>query len=149
MLMRLYDNFNSMVPFKPADLNRHLSNMLDSFQEGVNRYLTGFPRMNVENNEQELVVKIAMPGMKADEIHVEVVSDFLTVKANRERAEDPDTDNRLYSERRFTRYEEKYKLPCKVKGGEVAAKYVNGVLEITMPKDEIEKPVTVKVGKED
>lgn len=149
MLMRLYDDFNSLVPFRPSDLNRHLANLVDSFHEGMNRFLSSFPRLNVEDNEDNLVVKVALPGMKADEIHVEVVSDVLTVKANRERSEDPDAANRLYSERRFERYEEKFKLPCKVKGAMVRAAYTDGVLVITMPKDEIEKPVSIKVGKED
>ncbi len=147
MLMRLYDNLNSLVPaFRPSELNRHLANMLDTFHEGMSRFITGFPRLNVEDNDDNIVVKVALPGMKSDEIHVEVVSDFLNVKASRERNEDPDAENRLYSERRFERYEEKFKLPCKVKGGETKAAYTNGVLVITMPKDEIEKPVSIKVG---
>jgi HSP20 family protein len=147
--MRLYDDFNSLIPFKPSDLNRHLSNLVDSFHEGMNRYLSGFPRLNMEDNEDHIVVRVALPGVKADEIHVEVVSDFLTVKANRERAEDPESANRLYSERRFERYEEKFKLPCKVNGAMTKAAYTDGVLAITLAKDEIEKPVSVKVGKED
>ncbi len=145
MLMRLYDNFNQLVPFKPADLNRHLAGVLESLQEGMNRYLTGYPKMNVEDNDDNVVVKLSMPGVKLEDITVEVVSDFLTVKSTRVREDEGNGEDCLYSERRFSRFEEKIKLPAKVNGAETEAKYVNGVLIITMPKDEVEKPVSVKV----
>lgn len=146
MLVRLYDNLNSMFPFKPADVSRRLNDLWDNVNEGVNRYLTGYPGAKLENNEEAIIVKVCLPGMEMEDIDVEVVSDFLTIKAVRTCSQDHDDEDCLYQERRFNRYEEKIKLPGKVKGSETVAKYINGVLIVTMPREESEKPVAVKVS---
>ncbi|MDD3703073.1 MAG: Hsp20/alpha crystallin family protein [Lentisphaerae bacterium] len=145
MLLKLYDNLNSMFPFKPAELNRHLISLWDDLHEGVNRYLTGYPGAKLENGEDAITVKVCLPGMKMEDIDVEVVSDFLTIKAAREQTAADDEDC-IYRERRLSRYEEKIKLPGKVKGSMTAAKYVDGILTVTMPREETEKPISIKVS---
>ena len=58
--------------------------------------------------------------------------------------EEPKDENAHYlrRERSYEEYEESVKLPVRVKGGETKAEYVDGVLTVTLPREEEAQPRT-------
>jgi HSP20 family protein len=147
MLTKLNDNWGLLHPWRPAGgLQKELFNLFEDFNTNVNRYRADYPRLSLEDKREEIVVKISLPGYSAKNIEVEVVSDFLTIRAERTLPELKQDEKFLHQERSFGKVEESVRLPGKVKTAKVNAKFVNGILEITLPKEEIEKPRTIKVG---
>lgn len=99
------------------------------------------PQLELETTEDAVVARLPIPGCKPENIDVEVLGDCLTVRASREEAASEDENARyLRRERSTEEYEESVRLPVPVCGGETVAKYVDGVLTITLPRVKEEKP---------
>ena len=107
-------------------------------------------RLEVVTGDKNVEVKFPCPGRCKDDFTVEVVGDFLTVKAVKCCKENENDSKKRYviRERVCETYEESVKLPVPVKGAETTAKYTHGVLEITIPRLEKDKDAshTVKVN---
>ena len=99
-------------------------------------------RMEVEVGDDEVKVKLPAPGCTPENFDVEVVNDFVTVRLKRECscAENPENDRHyILRERTFEEFEESVKLPVAVKGHEASGAYADGVLELTIPREDAKK----------
>jgi len=106
------------------------------------------PQLSLEVKEKEVVATLPFPGLTPDDFEVSVEGDRLTVKVDREE-EDEESDKRyLRKERSCDSYEETVSLPVKVCGNEAKASYKDGVLTVTIAREEPEAPKThtVKVN---
>jgi HSP20 family protein len=147
MLARINDNWGLFNPWRTVnDLQKEFFGLFDEFNEGLSRYRATYPKMTMDDGEKEIKVSYSLPGYDLDSIDVEVVSDFLTVRAERKEPDLKDDEKYLHRERSFSKFEESVKLPAKVKSASVKAKYTDGVLEITLPKEEAEKPHSIKIA---
>ena len=99
-------------------------------------------QMEVKVNDNDVAVKLPCPGCTPDDFDIEVVNDFVTVRVKRECkcADTPESDKHyIMRERSFEEYEESVKLPVAVKGQNAEAKYVDGVLELSIPREDAKK----------
>jgi len=108
--------------------------------------VSGRFRIGVEETEQEFKVTACLPGIEMKDIDVEVVNDFITIKANRQEAPLAEGEKYLRIERSFGEYEETLKLGAPVKSENAAATYRNGVLEVVLPKRESAVPKRIAIG---
>lgn len=146
MLARLNDRWGLLNPWKGVEgLHEELADLFRGFDEGLNRYRTSYPQLVTEEKDKEISVKVLLPGYSKDDLEVEAVSDFLTIRAERKPEELPEGAKYVHRERDFGKYEETLKMPAKVKSGEVTATFKDGVLEITLPKEDSETPRSIKV----
>jgi HSP20 family protein len=108
----------------------------------------GYPAMNVWTNENGAVVTAELPGLDPEDIDISVVNDTLTLKGKRD-ADECDQETRFHRRERgcgsFTRA---FQLPFQVEPGKVEAKFEKGVLSITLPRAEADKPrkIAIKAG---
>jgi HSP20 family protein len=94
------------------------------------------------------VVETDLPGMAAEEITVEVEGPYVVVKGER-RAEHEETKEGVKrAERMFGKFYRRVALPEAAKAEAAEARYVNGVLTVTVPKAEEAKAkaITVKAA---
>jgi len=93
--------------------------------------------LQVEVHDKDVSVKLPFAGCAAKDFQVEIVGDFLTVKVTRS-AEKKDEKEKHYicRERSVESYEESIRLPVMVKGSETKAKYADGILMLTIPREE-------------
>ena len=100
-------------------------------------------RLELEVGKENVTASLAAPGSKPEDISVEVLGDYLTVKIARNSESVPE-EGRHYirRERSFESYEETVRIPVKVRGTEAKAKCDDGVLTITLPREITVKPVS-------
>lgn len=103
------------------------------------------PDVDVKDEKDRIVVKADIPGIKKEELTIMVHEDLLTLKGERKESQEKKEKDYYYSERFEGSFERTVELPSRVKAADVKAIYKDGVLEITMPKDENAKPKEVKV----
>ncbi|NIP31009.1 MAG: Hsp20 family protein [Candidatus Dadabacteria bacterium] len=104
------------------------------------------PVVDMYDNNDEIVVKAEIPGMKKEDIKVTTTEDSITIKGEMKKEEEVKEDDYYYSERSFGSFSRTLRLPSKVKTTKVDAKFDNGLLEIHMPKAEESKPKEVKIS---
>jgi HSP20 family protein len=106
---------------------------------------TGVPSVDMYETENEVIVRAAVPGMKADDVQINVTGEMLTLKG--ETKEDSEVKEKAYHirEQRWGTFERSIALPTMVVADKAKAEFENGVLTITLPKAEEVKPKTITV----
>ena len=97
---------------------------------------TGVP-MRVEVREENGAYKVRadLPGVKKEDIGITVEGDVVSIKAEvRREAADAEKDRVLYTERHQGRFERSFRLADEIAEDKVEAKYVDGVLELVLPR---------------
>jgi len=131
-------------------LNREFGGLGRLAEEFENRINAGGdrdsdPALNVYGNENEIIVSAELPGAEPDDITVTVADRVLTLEAGRKPVDLGEEDAYLHRERREGSVKRSLRLPYTVREKDIKAAYKNGVLTITLPRVEEEKPRTIKV----
>jgi HSP20 family protein len=111
----------------------------------TNHFRHSAPNRTVEDRDKEIEIKLFLPGYSPKDFNIQAVSDFVTIKAARQPVELNADEHYLRQERSTMTYEETFSLPSKVVNNKVAAKYTDGVLTLTLPKQDVESPRLIKV----
>jgi HSP20 family protein len=132
---------NSLTRFDPlSELAR-----LDPFRaldEVFNQSLMGprlrsagmTPRMDVSETDQGYLVKAEMPGVKKEDIKVNVDGNQVSITAQTQQESEQKSENMLCTERSWGQYYRSFTLPQPVDDAQAKAEYHDGILELTLPK---------------
>jgi HSP20 family protein len=115
------------------------SSMLDRFfNESVNsKNVSGFtPHVDACETEKNYEIELALPGVKKEDISIDFQEGKLTITG--ERKLEKKEDNRRYHmlETQYGSFSRMFYLPDKVNPGKISARLEDGVLLVTVPKDE-------------
>lgn len=101
------------------------------------------PSIDVSETEDEVIVKAEVPGIKKEDLSIEVLPDTLqlSAKLSREREEGAKEGTFHLRERVWGRFERSIPLPTEVKVDQVKAALHEGVLEVRLPKMEPTKAI--------
>lgn len=94
------------------------------------------PRVDIVENETAYELHVAAPGMNKEDFQIELKDNFLTVSGERKFETEKKEKNWHSIETQFGSFSRSFSLPENADGSKVAAKYNNGILEISIPKDE-------------
>ena len=103
------------------------------------------PAIDMYQTEDDVVVKAALPGIKADEVQINVTSDVLTIRGETKHEEEQKDKAWHIREQRWGAFERSVRLPTGVLAEKAKADFDNGILTITLPKSEAVKPKTITV----
>ena len=92
-------------------------------------------RVDVKESDKEYLVSADIPGVKKEDIHVEIDGNHVSIAAEAERAsEEKDGERVLRSERYHGSVARSFTLGAEIDEDKASAKYHDGVLELTLPK---------------
>ncbi len=103
------------------------------------------PAVDMYQTDSEVVVKAALPGVKAEDVQISVTGELLTIKGETKQKEERAEKTYHIRERRWGAFERCLGLPTDVVADKAKAEFENGVLTITLPKAEEVKPKTIAV----
>lgn len=100
---------------------------------------------DVYEDEKSVVVEMNLPGLKGEDIDVEVEDDYLRIAGKREEIQEKKEKSHYAKEIRRGSFERVIHLPSLVETNGVDASYKDGVLKVTMPKKAKAADAKVKV----
>ena len=103
------------------------------------------PALDVEENEEQFVLHIELPGVAAEDVEVSLEENVLTIAGERRFYDEKSSDGFRRIERHFGRFHRAVRLPDRVAGEDVQASYRDGLLTVTVPKAEEAKPRRIEV----
>jgi HSP20 family protein len=103
------------------------------------------PEVDITEEKDRILVRADLPGMKQEEISVEVSDGVLTIKGERKRETESKEGKTYRVERSYGSFLRSFTLPAGVDAAKVNAAYKNGVLEVTLPKLAEAKAKQIKV----
>jgi HSP20 family protein len=103
------------------------------------------PSIDLVEGENEFTVTVDLPGLKPEEVNVELKGESLWITGERkeEKEEKEKTYHRI--ERTYGEFRRVLPLPSAVKEGEIEAKFTDGMLKVTLPKAEEAKTKHIEV----
>lgn len=106
-----------------------------------------FPAINIWTNEHVgVIVTAELPGVPADAIDLTVTADLLEISGSCRPQQEPDSGTYHRQERTYCDFNRKVQLPYTVNPDKVAATVQKGVLRISLPRAEAEKPKRIAVS---
>jgi len=103
-----------------------------------------FPFVNLFEKEGDLVLITELPGIKKEELTLEVREGVLRLAGARNIDYDKDCScHRL--ERKGFKFDRSLKLPFRLEGNKVQADYKNGLLTVVLPRAESDKPKQIAI----
>lgn len=95
------------------------------------------PAVNVQETDADYLIEVAAPGMKRGDFKIELENNVLTIFSQAENSREEKDSKYTRREFSYQSFRRSFTLPeNRVKGDEVRAKYVDGILRITIPKAE-------------
>jgi HSP20 family protein len=125
-----------------------MNELMDQFfgsDSGTELGLWFAPRVNVAETDTAFEVSVDLPGMKPEDFSVELKEGHLWITG--ERRQETEEKGKTYHrvERQYGRFQRVIPLPAAVNPDKIEAEYKDGVLRITLPKDESAQPKRIPV----
>ena len=105
-----------------------------------------FPKVDILDRDDALVVRAEMPGVKKEDLDITIAGDRLVFEAKRDYEEEEKKEDFVRHEMAYGRLYRAVHLPVEVLGDDAKAELKDGVLEIFLPKVEATTPFKVKVA---
>lgn len=103
------------------------------------------PSVDMFETENEVVVKAALPGIKAEEVDINVTGEVLTLKGETHEETDENGKSFHIREQRWGQFERSIVLPTAILADKAKAEFEDGILTVTLPKADEVKPKTITV----
>ncbi len=103
-----------------------------------------FVPVNVKAGADEFIITALLPGVKAEDLSIQVVNETVTLQGNLKETAD-EKENYLLRECPTGRFYRMIRLPEPLDSGKAAADLTDGVLTLRVPKAEEARPRTIKV----
>lgn len=103
------------------------------------------PAIDLYQDNDNVVVKAALPGLKAEDVEISVTADVLNLRGEyKQESEQKDATYHI-REQRYGSFERAIRLPVEVQTGKAKADFEDGILTITLPKAEAVKPKMINI----
>lgn len=152
MLSPLSTNWTSQRrTFSPSvsvgDVFEDFDRIVDSMMRPTYANTVGFvPACDISETKEHYMVSFDMPGVKKEDIKLEVQGNTLLIAGERQRElKESNEDATLRSERVYGKFERTFELPDSIDANKIEAHYDNGVLNVALPKAEAAKARTVQI----
>jgi HSP20 family protein len=142
-----------LVRWEPfVDFGNVRSVFTDRFEESFDRGWTKpsrtkwHPAVDILEGQDSYLIRAELPGMKREDIHVEVEDGALVLSGERKSEKPAEGVEYRHVERIATKFSRSFTLPETVKQDGIDAKYKDGILEIRVPKAEQAKPRQIEIN---
>lgn len=105
------------------------------------------PPVNVYENEHEVIVEALVPGIKPEELNVEVENNLLTLSGESRKENEERNKNYYRREILEGRFYRQVQLPTEVEGDKANARFEHGRLRITIPKSQQTRRHKVQIAR--
>lgn len=143
--MAMHKRDGSSVPvgyLSPSGVLRDMERMFDDFRLGFMDAVSPgsascrLPTMDIRDEGKEYVAEAELPGLKKEEVSIEIGEDSLIIKAEKENSAEEQGEDFVRRERGRASFYRQVPLPEGVDTSKASAKMEDGLLRISLPKKE-------------
>jgi HSP20 family protein len=129
-------------------LQREVNRLFEPFSRAGTAANESFPAVNIWTGEDKALLTAEIPGVAPDKVEVTVKDNTVTVRGSRDSEALKEGETYLRQERGAGVFVRSFTLPFHVDAAKVTADYRMGVLQLTLPRREEDRPrkITVNAG---
>ena len=106
---------------------------------------TWFPAVDIKETEEALEFRVELPGLAKDDVEITIENSVLTIGGERKFEQETKGENYHRLERSYGTFSRSFTLPAGVRAEKIEAAFDQGVLKITLPKEEESKPRKISI----
>lgn len=129
-----YNTANDFVPTSFSNLIDRFFN--DSLTRSGGSSYSFVPKVDIIENDKAYEISVAVPGLSKEDFKIDLNDNFLTISGERKFSKEKKENNLHVVETQYGNFSRSFSLPENVDANKITATYTNGILEITIPKDE-------------
>ncbi len=141
-----------LTKFDPFREIRDISKSFQQFTDIANQLaksegsIASFtPSVNTREDEKGYYVEADLPGVKKEDIHLDIKDNVLTISGERKTKDEVKKEDYYKVETTYGKFERSFTLPDDVDVDNIEAKSENGALEVTLPKKKEEVKAAKKI----
>lgn len=92
------------------------------------------PVMDIKETDKDIVIHAELPGVKKEDMHLELKDGILTLSGERKQEQKQEKDKYHRIERSYGKFSRSMSVPKELKEDQIKASFDNGVLEVSFPK---------------
>ncbi|MBW1618254.1 Hsp20/alpha crystallin family protein [Empedobacter falsenii] len=95
-----------------------------------------FPAVNIKENEDSFEILLAAPGLNKEDFSIEIDENILKISSEFKQNEEVKEEKFSRKEFNFSSFRRAFTLPETINEDKIEASYVNGILQLVLPKKE-------------
>ena len=141
----------TLVRYRPyrgiMSLQDEVNRLFDTMMRpaGTTEMETWFPVCDLRETESEYIVRAELPGVSREDVKISLINNTLHIRGEKKQETEDRKGNWHHVERSYGAFERTFALPTAVSNDKIRAKFMNGVLEIVVPKTEEAKPREIRI----
>jgi HSP20 family protein len=138
-----FRNFMDRDPWTEMDRIQRKMNRL--FNTAMVQESGVYPAINLWSNSDKVLVTAEIPGYDPKEIQLSIMNNELNI-AGKRKPEEVKQGNQYHRQERTTgSFQRNISLPFTVESNKIEAHYLNGILSVTLPRAEADKPKKINI----
>lgn len=127
----------SLIPWSP------FLDTFDILEKGYNNFV---PAVDVYEEKDNVVVEATLPGIKPEDVDINVHEDVLTIEGTKSNTSEIDEKNYYRKEVRTGSFHRSVMLPTSVQADKAQADFKSGILKVTLPKEPETRTKSIKIN---
>jgi len=128
------------------DARRDMERLFDALSTYSSTGSAGvYPPIEVSEDADAVFVRAELPGIKTDDLDITMENDTLTIAGERKPEADDDSVSFHRREREWGAFRRSFSLQRRVDAEKVQARYIDGILTVTLPKAAEARPKQISV----
>lgn len=135
----------SLIKWTPLSIDpfEDMENFMENFSfPSIKSFV---PAIDIYQDKDSVVVEAPLAGIDPNKVDISIENDILTIKGSMEKKNEVEEKNYYRKEIRSGSFYRSIALPAHVVGDKAEAVFDKGMLKITIPKEEKNKPKSIKV----
>jgi HSP20 family protein len=132
------------IEYLQKEMNRLFERMIPAGTTDI-RSLSYFPAAEVQELDDEIVLRLEVPGMESKDLNVEITESWISISGERKSENSSNEDGVLRSEFHYGSFERRIPLPANISLDQAKAECKNGMLTLRLPKTHTNNKKKVKL----
>ena len=142
----MYQRFPRPSIWQDMDqLQREMNRLFDATNKRQVFNSPSYPAINLWTNEDGQMISAEMPGVRPEDLNIDVTGDALSISGERKPDETVKDARYHRRERGYGSFSRTIQLPFMVDTNKVEASFKNGVLLLNLPRAEADKPKKIVI----
>lgn len=126
-------------------MQREMNRLFTDYSPTRYRSAPSYPAMNLWADEESVIIRAELPGLKPDDLDISIDEGDLTLSGRRQPEEMPEDATYHRQERNYGSFTRSIRLPFKIEADDVEATMKNGMLTLMLPRAEEDKPKKIAI----
>lgn len=135
-----------LVRYNPWQEMSAMTRQLDSLFAELQAPTFRTPAAELNETDEAVYLKLELPGVEAKDVDIEVTENAVKIVAERKTETKTEDNGKTRSEFYYGKFQRVIPLRARIQNTAVTAEYKDGILNLTLPKNEAEKNKVVKVN---